>query len=228
VEEGHTPASRKDTGFEFKKLLALEPSALDPLDNPETLEVSSQGLVALSLCTGAPPLYTRFANIFGASVSEMTMRPNPRSSRGCCAGRRGAAGGALDRASPNFMALASFGLDIGIFCDCLYSVLLLNAILALYFLGLALSSPRYDYHFYTGELRCGGAGCGILPPDADGTGYTYWHRVCHTFERLRSRPALVQHEGAIVHRDLTCVSWRRTTRSRIAGRSLAAVASKCS
>ena len=39
MEEGYTPGSRKDTGFEFKKLLALEPSALDPLDNPETLEV---------------------------------------------------------------------------------------------------------------------------------------------------------------------------------------------
>ena len=34
--------------------------------------------------------------------------------------------GALDRASPNFMGLASLGLDIGIFCDSLYSVLMLN------------------------------------------------------------------------------------------------------
>ena len=36
------------------------------------------GSVALSLCTTAHPLHTRFANIFGASVPETTMRPNPR------------------------------------------------------------------------------------------------------------------------------------------------------
>jgi hypothetical protein len=50
--------------------------------------------------------------------------------------------GAQDRASPHFMGLASFGLGIGIFCDLRYSVLLLNAILELYFLGLALSRPQ--------------------------------------------------------------------------------------
>jgi hypothetical protein len=38
----------------------------------------SQGAVAFSLCTTAHPLYTRFANIFGASISETTIRPNPR------------------------------------------------------------------------------------------------------------------------------------------------------
>jgi hypothetical protein len=37
-----------------------------------------QGSAASSLCTTAPPLYTRCTNIFGASVSEATMRPNPR------------------------------------------------------------------------------------------------------------------------------------------------------
>jgi ectoine hydroxylase-related dioxygenase (phytanoyl-CoA dioxygenase family) len=34
----------------------------------------------------------------------------------------------------------------------------------------------YDYHFYMGELRISGAGPSIYPPDADGAGYTYWHR----------------------------------------------------
>ena len=49
-----------------------------------------------------------------------------------------APGGALDRASPNFMgtlAGQSRALDIGILCDFLYSVLLLNMILGLDFLG---------------------------------------------------------------------------------------------
>jgi hypothetical protein len=46
------------------------------------------------------------------------------------------------RASPNFMGLTSFGLEIGIFCDFRYSVLLLNAILGLDFLGRALSRPQ--------------------------------------------------------------------------------------
>ena len=49
--------------------------------------------------------------------------------------------GALDRASPNFLGLASLGQAIGILCDLIYSVLQLNAILGLYFLGLALSRP---------------------------------------------------------------------------------------
>jgi hypothetical protein len=35
---------------------------------------------ASSLCTTAHPLHNRIANIFGASLSEATMRPNPR----CC------------------------------------------------------------------------------------------------------------------------------------------------
>jgi hypothetical protein len=46
-------------------------------------------------------------------------------------------GGAPDRASPKFMGLASLRLDISIFCDFLYSVFLLDAILGLDFLRLA-------------------------------------------------------------------------------------------
>jgi hypothetical protein len=46
--------------------------------------------------------------------------------------------GALDRASPNFMGLARFGLEIGIFCDFLCSVILLNAIFGLDFLRQSL------------------------------------------------------------------------------------------
>jgi hypothetical protein len=37
-----------------------------------------QGSVALSLCTTADPLYTTFTNIFGTSISEATLRPDPR------------------------------------------------------------------------------------------------------------------------------------------------------
>jgi hypothetical protein len=40
---------------------------------------SYSGSVALSLRTTAHPLHTRFTDIFGTSVSEATMRPNPRS-----------------------------------------------------------------------------------------------------------------------------------------------------
>ena len=32
----------------------------------------------MPLCTAAHPLYSGIANIFGASVSEAIMRPNPR------------------------------------------------------------------------------------------------------------------------------------------------------
>ena len=39
--------------------------------------------------------------------------------------------------------LASLGLDIGIFCDLLYRILLLSVILGLDFLGLALSRPQH-------------------------------------------------------------------------------------
>jgi hypothetical protein len=53
-------------------------------------------------------------------------------------------GGAQDRASPNFMGLASLALDIGIFYDFLYSVLLLNVILWLDFLGRAPYRPQVD------------------------------------------------------------------------------------
>jgi hypothetical protein len=50
--------------------------------------------------------------------------------------------GAHDRASPNFMGLASLGLEIGIFSGFLYSVLLLNVLLGLDLLGLALNRGR--------------------------------------------------------------------------------------
>jgi hypothetical protein len=40
------------------------------------------------------------------------------------------------------MGLARLDLEIGIFCDFLYSVLLLNEILGLYFLERALSRPQ--------------------------------------------------------------------------------------
>jgi hypothetical protein len=40
-----------------------------------------RGSVALSLCTAAHLLYTRFANRFGTSISEATRRPNPRRAR---------------------------------------------------------------------------------------------------------------------------------------------------
>ena len=36
------------------------------------------GSVASSLCMTAQPLYTRLADIFSASVSDATMRPDPR------------------------------------------------------------------------------------------------------------------------------------------------------
>ena len=40
------------------------------------------------------------------------------------------------------MGLASLGLEVGNFCDFLYSVLLLGVILGLDVLGLALSRPQ--------------------------------------------------------------------------------------
>lgn len=41
---------------------------------------------------------------------------------------------------------------------------------------MLIGPPNYDYHFYMGQLICAGAGPGVYPPDADGAGYTYWHR----------------------------------------------------
>jgi hypothetical protein len=43
---------------------------------------SELGSVALSLCNTARPLHTRFTKIVGASISETTVRPNPRSELG--------------------------------------------------------------------------------------------------------------------------------------------------
>ena len=50
--------------------------------------------------------------------------------------------GAPDRPSPDAMGLASLGLAITIFCDSLHSVLLLNAVLGVDFLGRALCPGR--------------------------------------------------------------------------------------
>ena len=72
--------------------------------------------------------------------------------------------GAQDRASPNFMGLASLGLEIGIICDFPCSVLLLNAILGLYFLGLALSRPqvlRDRVHPLRPAVAAAAAGAGV-------------------------------------------------------------------
>ena len=47
------------------------------------LELCKRGVVKVRarshcrICTTAHPLYTRFTNIFGAFMSEPTMRPNP-------------------------------------------------------------------------------------------------------------------------------------------------------
>ena len=37
-----------------------------------------EGSVALSLCTTAHPLHTRFAKTIGTAIAKVTMRPNPR------------------------------------------------------------------------------------------------------------------------------------------------------
>jgi hypothetical protein len=41
-------------------------------------EEVKQGSATLSLCTAAHPLHTGVANVLGVSISEATMRPNPR------------------------------------------------------------------------------------------------------------------------------------------------------
>ena len=41
-------------------------------------KVHDWGSVALLLFTAAHSLYSRFINIFGACISETTMRPNPK------------------------------------------------------------------------------------------------------------------------------------------------------
>ena len=51
------------------------------------------------------------------------------------------------------MGLASLGLEIGIFCYFLYSVLLFNAILGLDFLGRALSRPQVPGAVHIGPPR---------------------------------------------------------------------------
>ena len=65
------------------------------------------------------------------------------------------------RASPKCMGQTSFGLDIGIFCDFLYSVLLLDVSLGLDFLGLALSRPQVPHPDQRGGRPAAGdaSGC---------------------------------------------------------------------
>ena len=53
---------------------------LPPGDREVRRQHRGSGAVALPLRTTAPPLYTRFANIVGASLSEATVRPNARTS----------------------------------------------------------------------------------------------------------------------------------------------------
>jgi hypothetical protein len=59
---------------EHRPAVALIFRALGPAVDPG-------GSAALSRNTAAHPLHARFANISGASISDATMRPNPRSTR---------------------------------------------------------------------------------------------------------------------------------------------------
>jgi hypothetical protein len=62
------------------------------------------------------------------------------------------------------MGLASFGLEIGIFCEFLHCVLLLSAILGLDFLGLALSRPQVlGTIYHCGEMILTGPHWVCLP-----------------------------------------------------------------
>ena len=101
------------------------------------------------------PTRRYFTNTFAAVKklrSDRTAGSHRRSpwrrASGRCRGRRpgtgpGARAGAVDRASPNFMGLASLGLEIGTFCD-LYHIAFSyrSRFLGLDFLGLALSWPQ--------------------------------------------------------------------------------------
>jgi hypothetical protein len=70
--------------------------------------------------------------------------------------------GALDRASPNVMGLASLRLDIGVFCDFLSSFLLFGAFSGLDFLGRALSRPQVGRRTTTGRTARCAAGCEVI------------------------------------------------------------------
>ena len=60
-------------------LPSLLPMYLDSLGvGGGTIGRLGEGSVASWLCTTAHPLHTRFANVFGASVPDTTMRPDPR------------------------------------------------------------------------------------------------------------------------------------------------------
>ena len=62
-------------------MLELEGLSEGVAPRVNTHERQAKGSVALPLCTTTHSLYTRFANIFGASTFEPTMRPNPRQVR---------------------------------------------------------------------------------------------------------------------------------------------------
>ena len=59
--------------LETFKPRSLAGAHLDLEPARQKLERWTQGLVALSLCTTAHPLHTRFTSIFGISISEATM-----------------------------------------------------------------------------------------------------------------------------------------------------------
>ena len=80
----------------------------------------------------------------------------------------GVRAGARDRASPNFMGPASLGLEIGIFCNFLYSDLLLKAISGLDFLRLALSRPQVRGPQPDRRPRRAGAHRAAAPADGRG------------------------------------------------------------
>ena len=64
--------------LETFKPRSLAGAHLDLEPARQKLERWTQGWVALSLCTTAHSLYTRFANMFGASISEAPVRPDLR------------------------------------------------------------------------------------------------------------------------------------------------------
>ena len=60
------------------RIKSLTPRAPEGPARARSLYISHL-YIALSLCTTAHPLYTRFTIMFGTPMSEPTMRPNPRS-----------------------------------------------------------------------------------------------------------------------------------------------------
>jgi hypothetical protein len=99
------------------------------------------------------------------------------------------------------MGLASLGLAIGIFCDSLYSVLLLSTILGLNFLGLALSQsqlpcangPRPGQVFWAGM---GAAAAGQACCLACGAGWLACNRIQSHFKAKSERSYVPSSTGA--------------------------------